>query len=133
MATIEKKNKNETIKKAIMRSGIPFVIMMLIALVLYLTDGTKNEYMGTFYSGLIITIVAGATVIYEMDQYSLLKKSIIHFIIMLLTVYPILIISGWYSTNNFIDYLIIFIVFMGFGVVGWITGFLINFIISKKK
>lgn len=73
----------------------------------------------TFFSGLVAFIVGAATVIYNIDQWSLTKQSIVHFLIMLATIYPILLFSGWFSVSTFVDALKVFGVFVLTGLVLW--------------
>ncbi|WP_370541432.1 DUF3021 family protein [Bulleidia sp. zg-1006] len=46
-----------------------------------------------FLVGIIVILPATASVIYEIENRSLLKQSIAHFIIMFLTVFPCLLVS----------------------------------------
>ena len=106
------------IMKSIFRGGIPFIIMQSIALLLYY-QGQYKDAKSTFFSGLIAFIVGAATVIYNIDQWSLTKQSIVHFLIMLATIYPILLFSGWFSVSTFVDALKVFGVFVLTGLVLW--------------
>ncbi|SRR5699024_5465403 len=106
------------IKKSILRGGIPFIIMQSIALLLYYQGDYENS-KGTFFSGLIVLVVGAATVIYNIEQWSLTKQSIIHFLIMLVTIYPILLFSGWFQITTFLDALKIFGIFVLSGLVIW--------------
>lgn len=106
------------IKQALLRGGIPFAIMSIIAIFLYYDNQGYNA-KGTFLVGLIIAVVAGASVIYDMDNLSIISRSVLHFIVMLLTIYPILIFSGWFNTTSFVDHLIIFIIFLFTGLILW--------------
>lgn len=119
-------------KQVWLRGGITFTIMMGIALLLFAQDETDQAH-GTFYAGLIFTIVAMATVLYEHKQWSLLKKSIIHFVCMFITVYPLLLLSGWFSLDQLTDYLLVFLVFIGAGVLSWTIGILITILLKKKE
>lgn len=106
------------IMKSIFRGGIPFIIMQIIALLLYY-QGQYKDAKSTFFSGLVAFIVGAATVIYNIDQWSLTKQSIVHFLIMLATIYPILLFSGWFSVSTFVDALKVFGVFVLTGLVLW--------------
>lgn len=107
--------------------------MSLIAFILMKTGKSNTEYSGTFYSGIIITFVAAATVIYEIDKWSLIKKSIIHFLIMFATVFPTLVFSGWFANDNLMDILFIFILFITVGIISWVIGIVISKLINKNN
>nr|WP_238480647.1 DUF3021 family protein [Lactobacillus laiwuensis] len=57
----------------------------------------------TFITGLIITAVAATSVIYDVESWSLTRQSVAHFLIMLVTVYPCLVFSGWFQTKSILD------------------------------
>lgn len=114
------------------RSMIPFVILMTIAGFLYY-DGQMENARGTFTAGIIFTIVGGESVIYDLNHISLLKRSMIHFAVMLVTIYPILLLSGWFSLDTFSDYLIIFGLFLMTGAVLWSIMLLAVKIFEKKR
>ena len=90
------------------------------------------QVKSTFLVGIIVAIVAAASVIYEIEKWSLIKQSVVHFIVMLLTIFPCLLLSGWFELNNFIDYLKVFGCFLLFGLVGWCTGYFIFGKLMKK-
>lgn len=117
--------------QALIRATIPFVIMTSIAVFLYY-DTQVHDAKGTFLSGAIISIVSGASVIYDLDNLSLITRTLIHFIVMLVTIYPILILSGWFSTTSFFDYLWIFIIFTITGIILWSVVMIITKVFSKS-
>lgn len=102
----------------IMRGGIPFIILGSIAFVLN-AQNKFQEAKGTFFTALILLFVGVTTVIYEIDQWSFVKQSLIHFLIMVITVYPVLLLSGWFPLNNLKDALLIFFYFAIVGLVIW--------------
>lgn len=104
--------------KGMLRGGIPFAIMSIIAYILYLQNSITDA-KGTFYAALIAFIVGFATVIYDINQWSLTKKTVIHFLLMLLTIYPILLFSGWFPLKNSTDALVIFGYFLVTGIILW--------------
>lgn len=70
--------------------------------------------------------------LYEVVGWSLLKQSIIHFIAMMVIVFPILLLSGWYPLNNAADYLKLIGIFLLFGLVFWSVGYLVFGKLLKK-
>lgn len=110
------------ITKALLRGGIPLIIMGIIALSLYY-QGRYHDAKGTFIVSLIAFFVGAATVIYNIDRWSLAKQSVVHFLIMLITIYPILLVSGWFIVTSIRDALKIFIYFVLVGVLLWLVMF----------
>jgi len=104
--------------KALLRGGIPFIIMGGIALMLYYQE-KYTDAKGTFIASFIVFFVGAASVIYNIEHWSLLKQSIIHFLIMLVTIYPILLVSGWFPVTSVMDAFNIFILFFLVGVCLW--------------
>ncbi len=117
------------IAKVLLRGGIPFVIMGLIALLLYYQN-KYSDAKGTFMASLIAFFVGAATVIYNIDHWSFTKQSGVHFLIMLVTDYPILLISGWFTISSVFDAFKIFIFFTFFGLIIWIVMFTLAKIFS---
>lgn len=107
------------IKNAIIRGIIPLIIMTTISITMKYQGIDSFKIKSTFIVGIIITSVAAASVIYEVEDWSLFKQSVIHFTIMLVTVLPCLYISGWFKLNNFFDYLKVFGIFLFVGIVLW--------------
>lgn len=120
------------IKKVLLRTSIPFIIMECMALILFFIGKSKVEYMGTAFTGLIVSIVLGSSLIYNIDTWSLIKKTIVHFCVMVVTIFPILLISGWFTINSVFDYLKIFLYFIFIGIILWTLGFCVSVKFSKK-
>lgn len=120
------------IKKAILRGIIPLIIMTIISIIMKYQGIDPFQVRGTFIVGIIIALVAAASVIYEIENWSLFKQSVIHFLIMLVTVLPCLYISGWYKLNNVLDYVKVFGIFLFVGIVLWtISYFIFGKILTK--
>lgn len=120
------------IKTAILRGIIPLIIMTIISIIMKYQGIDPFQVRGTFIVGIIIASVAAASVIYEIENWSLFKQSVIHFLIMLVTVLPCLYISGWYKLNNVLDYVKVFGIFLFVGIVLWtISYFIFGKILTK--
>src|SRR5699024_1576064 len=112
------------------RAIIPFVVMSFISMILLLQE--KNyQAKGTFITSLIILILGLSSFIYEIHTINLKQKTIIHFALMLVTIYPILLLNGWFKLNIFLDYLKVFGIFISFGIVFWIIFLLISKLTAK--
>lgn len=120
------------IKKAIIRGIIPFIIMTSISIMMYYQEIDTFQVKSTFLVGFIVTSVAAASVIYEIESWSLLKQSVVHFLTMLVTIFPCLLVSGWFKLNNISDYIKVFGIFLFTGVVLWsIAYFIFGKILAK--
>lgn len=84
------------------RGVIPFSVMLGIAGLLKHQQKT-DDARGTFIASFIVFFVGAASLIYDVDSWSLGKKIGIHYLVMLVTVYPTLLLSGWFPVNNVVD------------------------------
>ena len=107
------------IKKAVLRGIIPFLIMTIISLIMKYQQIDAFQVKSTFLVGIIATSIGATSVIYEIEDWSLLKQSRIHFVLMLLTVFPCLLLSGWFELNVFMDYVKVFGIFVLVGLILW--------------
>jgi len=117
------------VMKSLLRGGIPLIIMGGIALSLYY-QGQHSDAKSTFVVGLILFFVGATSVIYNLDHWSLAKQSGVHFAFMLITIYPILLFSGWFTITSVFDALNIFIVFAFVGIILWTVFFMLAKIFS---
>lgn len=108
------------VMQALLRGGIPFFIMGGIAFSLYY-QGKYSDAKGTFMAALIAFFVGAATVIYNIEHWSFTKRSAIHFLIMLITVYPILLLSGWFTIISALDAFKVFLFFLLVGLCIWLV------------
>lgn len=113
------------IRNGIIRALIPFVIMSGIALSLLNDDTNSNGARSTFVVGLIIASVAGFSVIYDVEKWTLPKQSIVHFACMVATVLPCLLVSGWFETGSITDISRIFLVFLLCGLGLWGVSYIV--------
>ncbi|MFV0435488.1 MAG: DUF3021 domain-containing protein [Leucobacter sp.] len=104
--------------KATLLAGIPLLIMTSIGIVL-LAQGKSEDGRATLAVGVIIAATAGASVIYQVDRWTLRKQSFVHFAIMLVTVLPALLFSGWFPLGNAWGYVAVVGTFLGVGIILW--------------
>lgn len=90
----------------------------MVTIAFFIDDAVQSR--GTTVSGLIVAITIAAIPIYNIDQWSLFKRSLVHFLVMALTVLPLLLYSEWFAP------LVAIAVFIAFGVVGWTIGYVIH-------
>lgn len=91
------------------------LIMMGIAAGLR-AQGKEADARSTFMVALIVGAVGAANVVYDFDAWSVPKKIGIHFLLMLVTVYPVLLFSGWFPMEGTADALKVFGYFCATGV-----------------
>ena len=103
-------------KTGLVRASIPFGIMLILSIVLI---HREIEVYHVLFGGLIGIILAGTSVIYDIESEPLKKQSIIHFIIMSATVLPCLALSGWYPLNSISDYMRLIGTFLLTGLILW--------------
>lgn len=90
------------------------------------------QVKSTFITGLIMTAVASASVIYEISHWSLKKQSLLHFLLMLITVLPCLLLSGWFPLSSAGDYAKVFGIFLLTGLMLWSIAYFIFKKLSAK-
>lgn len=66
--------------QALKRGIIPFCIMSSLSLIMLFSSIEFRQVKGTFLTGVIITIIAASSTIYEIEAWSLLKQSLVHFL-----------------------------------------------------
>ena len=113
------------ILSAIIRGSIPFIIMSLLSGIMKFQRLDDFQIKSTFITGLIVTSVVAASVIYEVESWSLIKQSIIHFLIMLITVYPCLLFSNWFPNKTVLDLVKIFGLFLIVGIILWTVAYIL--------
>lgn len=107
------------LKVGVLRAIIPFVIMTAIAISLYYGNQPHDQAKSTFIVGIIIAAVAGFSILYNVEGWSLLKQSIVHFVCMLVIIFPCLLLSDWFVLESFTDILKILGIFLICGIVLW--------------
>lgn len=112
-------------------AGVPLLILVAIAVMLTVQGDSINA-RSTFAVGVIIAATSGASVVYQVDRWTLQIQSLIHFGIMLCTVLPALYLSGWFVLNGPLDYLSTFGIFLITGAVLWTFFYLIFGIIQPR-
>ena len=113
------------ILSAAIRGAIPFIIMSILSWIMKLRHIDDYSIKSAFITGLIITAVAATSVIYDVKSWSLIKQSVVHFLIMLVTIYPCLVFSGWFPTKSILDLVKIFGFFLIVGIILWTISYIL--------
>lgn len=114
-----------------MRRARPFLIsaaitgVVMVAISFFIDDAVQAK--STLISGLIAAVTIATIPIYDINSWSLAKRSIVHFIVMLAVVFPLLLWSEWFSFPVAVG------VFLAFGVVGWTAGYIVHRVQSRNQ
>ncbi|QTX06187.1 DUF3021 domain-containing protein [Agromyces archimandritae] len=92
--------------------------MSAIAIALQ-ASGDVAQARSTFCVGIIVAATCGASVIYGIERWSLAKQTAVHFAVMVCTVLPALLASGWFPLDDFWGVALVVAVFLGTGAVLW--------------
>lgn len=106
--------------RAMLLTGIPLVIMTAIGVAL-IAQGELGNGRSTLAVGVIVAAVAGASMIYQVERWSLRKQSLLHFGIMLITVLPALFLSGWFPLDTAWGYFAVIGMFLVVGALLWVV------------
>ncbi|MBU3232882.1 DUF3021 family protein [Shouchella clausii] len=110
--------------KGLIRGLVPFVILLIISIWNMLHGSAATAKTFLFYS-LVIFFLGLASVIYQIKQWSFIKQIIVHYMAMLITVFPVLLLYGSYPLNSFMDVLKVYFHFNEVGLILFISSFLI--------
>lgn len=121
------------LKNALIRGGIPLIIMSGISLIMQWQNLEAFQVRSTFITGLIVAAVAAASVVYEVEAWPLSKQSLVHLGLMLVTVFPCLLLSGWFPVHGMADVLKVLGMFLLVGAVLWLIMFFAMTRLFKPK
>lgn len=82
-----------------------------------------SDARGTLTVGVIVASVMAASVIYDVEAWTLKRQTIVHFMVMALTVFPALCLSGWFPTQTAGDIMVIGGYFLVAGLVSWVLAY----------
>ena len=108
----------------LLRASLALAVMWGMALAQQLTDEPSGA-RSTFVVGVIVAAVAGFSVIYNIESWSVVKQSLVHTGAMAAVVLPCLVLSGWFTIDGPLDLLVILGYFVVTGVVIWSAGYLV--------
>ncbi|MDN6152265.1 MAG: DUF3021 domain-containing protein [Yaniella sp.] len=110
--------------KAALLTLIPLMIMTAIGVTLF-SQGSPDDGRSTIAFGVILAATMGASVLYQVEQWSLRKQSLTHLGIMAVTVFPALLLSGWFPLDTPWGYFLALGLFALTGAIFWLTFYLI--------
>lgn len=97
-----------------------------------LAEGDSTTACSTFAVGVIVAATSGASVIYQVDRWTLLRQSAAHFLIMVCTVLPALFLSGWFMLDHPLAYLAVIGIFLVTGLAIWLVMLVVFGVIVPK-
>ncbi|MBC5636723.1 DUF3021 family protein [Ornithinibacillus sp. BX22] len=116
--------------KGLIRGVIPFVLLLIISLWNRL-QGSVEESNAFFFYGVVVFFLGLTSVIYEINHWKFSKQILAHYGAMLITVFPTLLLSGFYSLNSFVDLVKVYLEFNITGIVLFFSTYLIFKLIRK--
>lgn len=116
--------------KGLKRGLLLFSFMSILAIIFYWFDMTNNAKASLFY-GVILLFLGMASIIYEIKKWSFKKQIMIHYLMMLITIFPTLLVSGYFPLNSLQDLVMIFIRFNKTGLTLFVVTFIISYIRRK--
>lgn len=118
--------------KGLVRGVIPFVFLLIISLWNKL-HGTVEASIVFFFYGVIAFFLGLTSVIYQINQWNFSKQIIAHYGAMLITVFPTLLLSGFYPLNSFADLVKVYIEFNKAGIILFFSTYLLFKLIKKSN
>ena len=111
------------LKPTIIRVIIIFLLFTICSFsIVYFNHNPKLAWE-IFCAGIISAAIGGAWNIYDINSWSLRKRSLVHFTVMVIFVLPTVLVSGWFPIRSFSDVLLVFAVFAAFGLAFWTIGY----------
>ncbi|QHE60457.1 DUF3021 family protein [Rossellomorea vietnamensis] len=115
------------LKKGLIRGLIPFILFTVTSLMWTQFEGTSAISKQLFLYGLIAFFLGVASVIYEVERWRFIHQIVVHYLVMLVTVFPTLLLSGAYPVDSFRDIARVYFLFNQMGLILFLsTYFLIK-------
>ena len=122
--------------KGLIRGTLPFAFMLSMYAWNNFQGRAADAKVFLFY-GFMALFLGLASIIYELKQWSFRKQIMVHYLTMLVTVFPLLLLSGYHKTNSFGAIFHVFLLFNKVGVILFVTTALIarvrNSIMNLKQ
>ena len=111
--------------KGLVRGTLPFAVMLSM----YAWNnfqGRAADAKAFLFYGFMALFLGLASIIYEIKQLSFGKQIFVHYLTMMATVFPLLLLSGYYKTGSFGAIFQVFLQFNKVGVILFVTTALIS-------
>lgn len=113
----------ELFLKGLKRGGIAFTILLILSLWARFQGASG---LANFIYGIIFFFLGLTSVIYEIRQWSFLKQILAHYLAMLVTVFPTLLLSGFYPVDSYRDVMMVYLQFNKVGVMLFLLSYFIS-------
>jgi hypothetical protein len=119
-------------QKGLLRGVIPFSIFLVFSLWNYFQGSTESAH--TFLiNGLIVFFLGVTSVIYLIRKWSFVKQIVVHYLVMLVTVFPTLLLSGYYPLDSVVDLLMVYLHFNKVGIILFLATYFISTLIYRSR
>ncbi|MFT2753955.1 DUF3021 domain-containing protein [Clavibacter sp. Sh2088] len=118
--------------RAAVLAGIPSVVMSAIGASL-LASGQTADGRSTLAVGVIVAATAAGSLLYQVPGWGLPRQSVAHFALMLVTVLPALLLSGWFPVDTAGGVLAVVGIFLAAGLVLWTTLYLVMTAVERRR
>ena len=111
--------------KGLIRGTLPFAVMLSM----YAWNnfqGRAADAKAFLFYGFMALFLGMASIIYEVKQWSFRKQIVVHYLTMLVTVFPLLLLSGYYKSGSFGAIFHVFLLFNKVGVMLFVTTAIIS-------
>ena len=98
-----------------------------------LAAGQIADGRSTLAVGVIVAATAAGSLLYQVDRWSVTRASVTHFALMLVTVLPALLLSGWFPTDTAGGVLAVVGIFLATGLVLWTTLYLVMTAVERGR
>ena len=112
-------------------AGIPLIVMTVIGVIL-LNQGQSENGRSTIAVGVIVAATSGASVIYQIEGWTLQRRTLAHFALMVVTVLPALLLSGWFALDTAGGVFLVVGIFLAAGVALWTIFYLIYRLTGRR-
>ena len=110
-------------KKAVLLGALGFVLGVMIGVILTLTDSADDLRAAFPYilvCGIPGCIAMGSSVIYDIEEWSLARATVTHFLITFVSYYAIALPLGWFRLGDSLFWIITVSMLAGYVIVWWI-------------
>lgn len=120
-------------RKTLLRGLFPFAFTCGLGLVLKILGIHTLIIRDVFVSGVILSILGLASVTYSVKEWTLTMRSLANLALLLLTVFPTLLLSGWFRLLTVSDYTSLFFGFLLVAGLFWVLGMLLRRVVFRKR
>jgi len=131
-ASAPRRPRPRLLLRAVLLGGIPLAVMSAIGAYL-LHDGQTADGRSTLAVGVIVAATAAGSLLYQVRGWSLPRQSVAHFALMLATVLPALLLSGWFPVDTAGGVLAVVGIFLAAGLVLWTTLYLVMTAVERRR